>query len=443
MRAGGSVDGQLAFNQKVAGSIPARPSSPKQKHPLPVGVAQFVEHPAVTWEVDGARPSPDASKHTIPSPKYRIGRLHQCVFTVTSRTIFMNIPNGLLEATLESYPTQIALLDSDGIIVYTNERWTEFAQQNGLFENSASVGENYITVSENDKNEGKEAVNGLSEVLAGEQNEYMLEYPCHTETEQNWFIMHAKRFTHSTERYVLVAHIDITERKLAETDVQEKNTQLETLTEILSHDLRNPLSIAKGHLDLLQSGSENPGESMETIAKALDRMDEMISNALVLGQSAESISKEQLSLQSIAQQAWENTNTFGTDVTLHIQDEPMVYADNGLILNLLENLFRNSLIHGESVTQITVGSLSENGFYVEDNGQGIPEKKRETSFDKGVTTGGSENSGLGLSIVHEITAMHDWTVAIEEAHSGGARFVFQFEGVTKSLDCNSRTESPL
>jgi signal transduction histidine kinase len=74
---------------------------------------------------------------------------------------------------------------------------------------------------------------------------------------------------------------------------------------------------------------------------------------------------------------------------------------------------------GPSVT-VTVGGTDE-GFYVADDGPGIPPEEREDVFDTGYTT---ENggTGLGLAIVSQIVAAHGWEITITDSDSGGARF---------------------
>ena len=76
---------------------------------------------------------------------------------------------------------------------------------------------------------------------------------------------------------------------------------------------------------------------------------------------------------------------------------------------------------GESVT-VTVGTLP-NGFYVEDDGPGIPEEKRDKVLKEGIPTR-EEGTGLGLSIVQSIAEAHTWDLALTEGSEGGARFEF-------------------
>ena len=76
---------------------------------------------------------------------------------------------------------------------------------------------------------------------------------------------------------------------------------------------------------------------------------------------------------------------------------------------------------GVTVT-VTIGTF-ENGFYVADDGPGIPPEEREAVFESGYSTGGS-GTGLGLSIVEQVAREHGWTVDLGESADGGARFEF-------------------
>jgi len=68
-----------------------------------------------------------------------------------------------------------------------------------------------------------------------------------------------------------------------------------------------------------------------------------------------------------------------------------------------------------------VGTLDSGGFYVEDDGPGIPEKNREEIFDRGVTTE-DDGTGFGLAIVDVIVGAHDWSITVTDSETGGARF---------------------
>jgi signal transduction histidine kinase len=83
--------------------------------------------------------------------------------------------------------------------------------------------------------------------------------------------------------------------------------------------------------------------------------------------------------------------------------------------------------HGSDSVAVTVGSLDGPGFYVADDGPGIPDHVREEVFDHGVTTA-EEGTGFGLAIVDRIASAHGWEARATASESGGARFEFLVDG---------------
>lgn len=202
-----------------------------------------------------------------------------------------------------------------------------------------------------------------------------------------------------------------------ESALQDQIDRLERMTHIVAHDLRNPLTVAKGQVEL---GLEtNELSHIEDVPRQLDRMDTIIEDTLAMardGQPVDDAEMEPVTLGSVARRSWEGVDTKGA--TLEIEGEVGILADASRLRSVFENLFCNAVEHaGESVT-VTVGGLAD-GFYVEDDGQGLPE---ETAvFDAGATTS-PDGTGLGLSIVTEIVTAHGWSIEATDGDDGGARF---------------------
>jgi signal transduction histidine kinase len=87
---------------------------------------------------------------------------------------------------------------------------------------------------------------------------------------------------------------------------------------------------------------------------------------------------------------------------------------------VFENLFRNAVEHAGDDVTITVGTL-DGGFYVDDDGPGIPEDERDRVFEAGYSTG-EAGTGFGLSIVRDVVEAHGWDIRVVEGADGGARF---------------------
>ncbi len=226
---------------------------------------------------------------------------------------------------------------------------------------------------------------------------------------------------------------DITERKKRERELERQNERLEAFARIVSHDLRNPLSVAQGYVDL---ATEQVGEleSLDNVRAGLDRMEDIIGDVLALARHGQTVTEtEQLHLDDVASDAWSNVAT--QQARIEIETSEPIAADRSRLLRSFENLFRNSIQHGRADVTIRVGMLSDvgggvsgesgrsTGFYVEDDGPGMPEEIRENAFDSSFTTS-DEGLGIGLWVVREIASAHGWTVNVTESDSGGARFEF-------------------
>jgi PAS domain S-box-containing protein len=215
-------------------------------------------------------------------------------------------------------------------------------------------------------------------------------------------------------------YTDITERKERERELERQNDRLEEFAGIVSHDLRNPLNVARGYLELAEETHSE--EHFERTEDALERMHDIIESVLTLARQGRSLDETTaVSLEDAAERAWQNVDT--ADATLEVVDETTLAADPTRFGSLLENLFRNAIEHGGEAVTITVGT-TESGFYVADDGPGIPPERREEVFESGETWS-EDGTGFGLAIVEQIADAHNWTVRLGESESGGARFVFE------------------
>jgi signal transduction histidine kinase len=133
------------------------------------------------------------------------------------------------------------------------------------------------------------------------------------------------------------------------------------------------------------------------------------------------------------------------DGTLRVKDGlPVVLADEERLSALFENLFRNAIEHAGPDPTVTVGPLDGNGsasgFYVADDGPGIPANQRVKVFESGYTTDRS-GTGFGLSIVKRIASAHNWTISVRDAADGGARFEFRgVDGDPTDVDTEDENE---
>lgn len=200
-------------------------------------------------------------------------------------------------------------------------------------------------------------------------------------------------------------------------ELARQHERLDEFATVVSHDLRNPLNVASGQLKLAQIDCES--EHLNEVAEAHKRMETLIDHLLTLAREGESVTEmEPIPLQSITANCWDTVATGGA--TLITDTTQTINADRGRLKQLFENLFRNAIDHGGTDVTVTVGELDD-GFYVADDGPGIPESDRDNVFEEGYSTA-AENTGFGLAIVQTIIEAHGWNVSITDSIDGGARF---------------------
>jgi len=213
----------------------------------------------------------------------------------------------------------------------------------------------------------------------------------------------------------LAMYIDISERK----ELERETERLEKFTGIVSHDLRNPLTVAEGQLELARE--ECDSEHLDAVANAHDRMNALIEDLLMLAREGGRVrDTTAVDLAELSENCWRNVET--ANATVRTSVDRTIKADRSRLAQLLENLIRNAVEHGGDDVRVTVGTLADGeGFYVEDDGPGIPEDERDNVFDAGYSTT-SDGTGFGLSIVKQVADAHGWTIRVSEGSNGGARF---------------------
>ena len=217
---------------------------------------------------------------------------------------------------------------------------------------------------------------------------------------------------------------DITEREAYRTTLERQNELLEQFVGVVSHDLRSPVTVAQGRLDL--AAEECDSAHLDDAADALVRCQELIDDLLALsrqGQGADGV--ESVSLADAVDACWRTVDTGAA--TLTVETTGTIRADRSRLGQLLQNLVRNAVEHGpagdgtdDPGVSITVGDMDD-GFYVADDGPGIPPDVRERAFEAGYSAS-EGTTGFGLGIVAQVAAAHGWTVRIAESEAGGARF---------------------
>jgi len=207
---------------------------------------------------------------------------------------------------------------------------------------------------------------------------------------------------------------DVTERR-------RQRDRLESFASVVSHDLRNPLQVALGKIDLASRGADPATDRTLADAKrALEQIDTLVDDLLTLAKSdRDTLDPDTVDLGALAATA---RDTVVADASrFEIEALGTAVGDSTQLVQLFTNLFRNSFEHGDDDVTVRVESLPD-GFAVVDDGPGLPEDRPLEAFEKGYTTN-EDGTGVGLTIVERVVDVHDWTVSAgNDPETGGARF---------------------
>ena len=215
---------------------------------------------------------------------------------------------------------------------------------------------------------------------------------------------------------------EITTQKEYERELERQNDRLDNFASMVSHDLRNPLNVVQGRLQLALDDDDTT--HLEPALRAATRMDELIDDMLWLARQGQDLDAvETVDVAAVAREAWSVVDT-GT-ARLTVETDATVRADRSRLAQVFENLFRNAVEHAGPEVSVTVGKTSE-GLYVADDGPGMAHDERVNATEIGFS-GQSNGTGLGLAIVAEIATAHGWDVTLADSEAGGLRV--EFDGV--------------
>ncbi|ACZ13188.1 sensor domain-containing diguanylate cyclase [Sulfurospirillum deleyianum] len=205
----------------------------------------------------------------------------------------MNDASIFLKAILNSMTEQIAVLDFEGNIVFVNQSWIDFSLNNDAKPIEwESV--NYLKICEHAAQHGdtgaSKALKGILKIIHKEEESFYLEYPCHSPTQKRWFMMRVTPLLSFEQSYVVIAHHNITERKIAENailnlskvDGLTKLPNYRAFSQFLSHEWRRamrthtPLTMAMIDIDYFKYINDTYGhlkgdEYLRKIAHMLQR----------------------------------------------------------------------------------------------------------------------------------------------------------------------------
>ena len=160
----------------------------------------------------------------------------------------------LYKMALDSITAHVAILDETGLILETNRAWREFGSANGISIEPSCIGRNYLETcdraSSSPFDEPAVIASGIRRVFRGELEEFFVNYPCHSPSEERWFALRVVRFRHPVLKRAVMTHENITPLMRAHRDLavkeqsireqaeklEESNIALKVLLEHRQHD---------------------------------------------------------------------------------------------------------------------------------------------------------------------------------------------------------------
>lgn len=345
---------------------------------------------------------------------------------------------------MDAIPANLALIDGQGAIIAVNKPWLQFGIDNNWNDVSGGVGANYLDVCRTAAAAGDGVagmvVDGVGRLLAGETDRFSLEYPCHSPSVQRWFTCLAAPLPlDEGHRGMLLLHIDITARRMAEEQLAEVNQARYDFICALAHEVRSPLQAIIGFAELIEMASADASARVRNhahhIAKGGRHVVEVVSDVLDLT-CAEAggfeLCEVELDLAEVADVAVDTLAGLAATalVTLrrHGPSGVRVLGDVRLLRQALINVVSNA-IHvsppGRTV-DLAVGALADGPavIRVTDHGRGIaPEDigRITEPFVQLKASGGAgrAGSGLGLPLARRFLHLHQGDLRFTSAPGAG------------------------
>lgn len=209
------------------------------------------------------------------------------------------------------------------------------------------------------------------------------------------------------------------------------------------HELRTPITIIRGHLELMGDDAEEQAETMAIVMDELDRMNRFVDDLLLLAKAEQSdfLQLETVDVGALTEELFAKAKALGNrNWELDIAGKGRIVADRQRITQAIMNLAQNAVEHTISEDAIAIGSAVTGNkvrFWVRDTGEGIAAIDQPRIFERFARAANSrrrsEGAGLGLSIVKAIAEAHGGKVYVNSQLGTGSTFALMmpiepFEG---------------
>ncbi|MFO1525731.1 MAG: HD domain-containing protein [Turneriella sp.] len=178
--------------------------------------------------------------------------------------------NSIFAATLNSISAHVAVLNEAGEIIYVNEAWKRFADNNSLRASNYGVGTSYLNVC--DTEEGTSPLSGwFARLIDDRRGEFRLDYPCHSPTEKRWFQMRVTCFESKGQLYIVVVHENISEIKIAEELLLQTRDELATVNRTLRQTMSETISALARAIEQRDPYTDGHQKRVSLLATAIAR----------------------------------------------------------------------------------------------------------------------------------------------------------------------------
>ncbi|MBD3405323.1 MAG: PAS domain S-box protein [Candidatus Lokiarchaeota archaeon] len=224
-----------------------------------------------------------------------------------------------------------------------------------------------------------------------------------------WYIW---SFAEPVDNLVLMILTDITSHKLTQKVLSRQRAELSEFAHQMNHDLRNPLHNILGYVELLED--EYSEKYLSRIKLMVRTMESLLQKSVKLADAGEVIGKETItSLEEIVKISAQGIVPENIDIV--IGELPNVLCDKEKVIQIIQNILRNAVEHGEPTEITFISKEKESGvdILIQNNGHPISEDIADKLFLERVTT--KKDGGFGLSIVKKLIEAHEWSITLDDS----------------------------
>ncbi len=287
-----------------------------------------------------------------------------------------------------------------------------------------------------------EATEAVAEAI-----EYVIANPDETQTVQtqfrraddSWCWIESKlrnRIQDDIIEGILMSSRDVTERMEYEQRIEDQRDDLQTLNEVVRHDVRNDLQLVTAYADMLADLQSEEAERKEIIDKLRDRANQAVDLTKTAADMAtvmlqkEGVS-DQVSLRQVFFDEIEDIQDAYPEAEISIKGDvaSVKVQANDMLESVFRNLLKNAIQHNDKAVPTITATVTDHDdrvrIRIADNGPGVPDLQKDQIFGKAQKGLDSEGTGIGLHLVQTLMTSYGGDVWVEDNDPVGSVFVFE------------------